>query len=77
MLILNLWNNSSTKPTELQNNYYLLILQSEFYDKIKKSGVSPLDFPNIWLLSGIYTSLNQSVFQYIFKKKKSVIYKII
>ena len=41
----------------------------------EKSGVSPLNFPNICFLSGIYTSLRQQVFQFIYNIK--VIYKII
>ena len=51
------------------------LLIEKMYAHYKKSGVSPLDFPNIWLLSDISKSLRQRAFQYV--KKMKAIYKII
>ena len=43
--------------------------------KKKRSGMPPLDFPSICLLTGIVTSLRQQILQFINKIKE--IYKII
>ena len=58
-------------PYSMIQNHFNMDSIKLFNWKKKKSGVSPFDFPNISLLSSIYTSLNQPVIQ------QPIIYKII